>query len=249
MKIPKQISPDRIKDSIVEIRYSSKLPFEVAIGLFYKSLDDSYTYTNRPIGKQQIPTLFPSNLPQELTLSFGNQSLFFNDKIKIQLQPNSIVFNCLNDYVGWDNYKIEIEKVLVQLASVNVIDSFSRIGVRYISEYQNINLKDCVKFSFTFGMPDIQSDTYSFHSEFMFSNLKVLLNLNHKLPVVKSKNSTTQLSIVQLSVIDIDVIMENVNETDIEKFIKQIEVVHQKEKEVFFSLLKDDFLKTLNPVY
>lgn len=249
MKIPKKISPDRIKDAIVEVKYTSKIPFEVALGMFYNSLDETYMYTNRHIGKQQIPSALPSNLLEKLEIQFGNRASFYNDKIKIELQPNSIIFNCLNDYISWDIYKIEIEKVLSQLSKAAVIEVFIRVGVRYISEYPDIDLKDCVKFSFTFGMPAIVSDSYSFRSEFKQDNLRIILNLNNKLPVLSPKNSTNQLSITPVSNIDIDVIMENITVSDYNELLKSIEITHSKEKDVFFNLLNEKFLASLNPVY
>jgi uncharacterized protein (TIGR04255 family) len=249
MKIPKKISPDRIKDAIVEVKYTSKIPFEVALGMFYNSLDETYLYTNRPIGKQQIPGALPSNLLEKIEIQFGNRALFYNDKIKIELQPNSIIFNCLNEYISWDIYKIEIEKVLSQLSKAVVIEAYNRVGVRYISEYPDIDLKDCVKFSFTFGMPEIVSDTYSFHSEFKLDSLRIILNLNNKLPVLSPKNSTSLLSITPVSNIDIDVIMENITVSDYKELLECIERTQMKEKEVFFNLLNDNFLASLNPIY
>lgn len=244
MKIPKKISPDRIKDSIVEFRYISKIPFEVAVGIFYNSLDETYSYTNRPIGRQQ-----PQGLPEGLELQIGNRPLFYNDKIKIELQPNSIIFNCLSEYISWDLYKIEIDKALSQLNSTSVIEKFNRVGIRYISEYPNTDLKDCVKFSFTFGMPEIISKTYRFNCEFKQDNLRIILNLNSNLPVINSFNSANNLSITPVSNIDIDVIMENIEELTYSSLMQRIDAAHLKQKEIFFSLLKEDFLSTLNPIY
>lgn len=249
MKIPKKISPDRIKDAIVEVKYSSKIPFEVAIGLFYKSLDDTYTYTNRSLGKQQIQNALPVNLFENLEIQIGNRTLFYNDKIKIEFQPNSIIFNCLNDYISWDFYKLEIEKVLAQLSEAGVIDNFTRVGVRYISEYPNIDLKDCVKFSFTFGMPDIVSDIYTFRSEFGQDGLRIILNLANKLPILNPRSTTAQPVITPISNIDIDVIMESLSLVSYKELLDIIETTHSKEKEVFFNLLKEVFLTSLNPIY
>jgi len=249
MNIPKKISPDRIKDAIVEVKYSTNIPFEVVIGMFYKSLDETYYYTNRPLGKQQLTGVLPVNFLEKIEIQIGNRALFYNDKIKIELQPNSIIFNCLNDYISWDIYKPEIEKVLSQLSNAGVIETYTRVGVRYISEYPNIDLKDCVKFSFSFGMPDIVSDTYTFHSEFKNGGLRIILNLNNKLPIVNSKNPSTQLPITQISNIDIDVIMENLALVNNKELLESIETTHLKEKEVFFNLLNENFLASLNPVY
>ena len=246
MKIPKYISPDRIKNAFVEVRYTTKIPFEIAVGLFYQSLDESYFYTSRPLGGKQVD--LPINSPQNLKI-LVNQPLFYNDKIKIEFQPNSIIFNCLNEYISWKKYKPEIIKALTQLTKAKVIERYTRIGLRYISEYPNIDLRNCVKFSFTFGMPEINSETYSFRSEFKVNDLKVILNLNNHLPIANSKGATNEITITPTSSIDIDVIMDNMDVKDLKIILTNIDMIHDKEKEIFFTLLKEQFIETLNPIY
>jgi uncharacterized protein (TIGR04255 family) len=243
MKIPKKITPDRIRDSIVEVRYNTHVPYEALIGIFYQAVKDSFKYSNRPLGKQQFPISAPA-LPQEITLSLGGLSLFHNDKIKVQLQPNSIIFNCVGDYVGWENYKSEIEKAITIFSNSIEIESYSRLGIRYISEYPNYDLVDCVKFNFTFGMPDIKSDTYSFRSEFKWEEYKVILNFNNKLLVVRKHGKQP----TSTSIIDLDVI-ENINEKDLKTLLTKLDRIHSKEKEVFFNIIDEKFLETLNPEY
>jgi uncharacterized protein (TIGR04255 family) len=260
MKIPKLISPDNLKDAIVEVKYAAtKTPFEVAIGLFYKSLDDTYTYTNRPvgipqlpnwpIGISQLPITLPLYLPPELKLTFGGQSFFYNNKIKIELKPNSIIFNCFKEYITWKKYKPEIEKVLSQLAKANIIENYTRVGIRYVNVYPDIDFKDCIKFSYTLGMPEINSETYTFHSEFKVDDLKVNLNLSNKLQTISAKSIPGQVAVTPVSIIDVDVIKDNFNETEYKNILPYIETIHTKEKEIFFNLLEDKFLETLNPIY
>jgi uncharacterized protein (TIGR04255 family) len=243
MKIPRKITPDRIRDSIVEVRYNTDIQFEVLIGIFYQAVKPIFNYTNRPLGKQHFPV--SSSLPQEITLSFGGLSLFHNDKIKIQLQPNSIIFNCIENYIGWDEYKKEIERTLKIFIEVIGISSYTRIGMRYISEYPNYDLTDCVNFVFTFGLPHLKSDAYSFRSEFKWDIYRIILNLNNKLLVLKEHGKLP----TSTSIVDIDVIEDLAGETTFELLMSKFDTIHLKEKEVFFSLLKADFLEKLNPEY
>jgi uncharacterized protein (TIGR04255 family) len=241
MKLPKKITPDRIRDSIVEVRYNGKVPHEVAIGMFFKSLDDTYTYANRPFGKSS-----KENIPSELNFPFGNPlpifpNLFHNSKIKIQLLPGSIVFNCLNEYILWDNYKNEIQHALNQMLNAGVVDKFTRVGLRYITEYPNEDLNNCVKFTFTFGMPQLKSDAYSFQAEYRLDEHRIVLRLKNNLA---KKNQVSPIS-----TIDIDVIKENLNIVNSQQLFVELDDLHLKEKEVFFSLLKEDFLENLKPEY
>ena len=231
-QIPKKITPDRIKDSVIEIRYVPKLPFEVLIGIFFNALDESYIYSVKP----RVHSLSMD----------ANSALFYNEFIKLQLLPNSFVFNCMDKYIGWDIYKEEINKVFRQIYSDKYIHQFTRIGVRYVSEYEGMDLRSCVNFDFTFGMPDIVSSSYSFQSEFYYNGMKAILNLHNNIRILKEK---TEGNSPFSSLIDIDVINENFNEISIDNLMDKIEVTHLRQKEIFFTVLRDEFLKTLNPEY
>lgn len=234
MNTPKKISPDRLKDTFVEIRYESKLPFEVVIGSIFHSLDGSYFYTNRQTSKNQVGSL---------NISVGSSPLFYNDKIKVLLIENSLLFNSLSTYIGWEEYQKEIEKVISQILKKNSpINHFTRASVRYISEYEKTNITDCFKFSFTFGMPNVKSDVFTFRSEFIEDNLKIFLNLQSNVKVRNKEGDN-------ISTVDIDVLNENLKCETIEEIMSEATKAHKKQKDIFFSIINDDFLKSLNPIY
>ncbi|MBA2329509.1 MAG: TIGR04255 family protein [Flavisolibacter sp.] len=249
MSLPRKITPSNLKEAVVEIRYISRLPFEVLIGIFYKALANDYTYSNRPIKPMPVRQPIPAKMGQEITIRIGNLSLFYNDKISIQLAEQSIVFTSLDEYIGWKEYKPELEKALTKLYSTKTIMQCIRVGLRYISEYENKNLKDCIKFSFSFGLPQVESETTGFHSEFMYNNSKIVLNLSNKVPFIKQQSSGNQAEIITTSIVDIDVISDNLTLTSLEELLKAIEENHTKEKEIYFSMLQPDYLESLNPEY
>jgi uncharacterized protein (TIGR04255 family) len=249
MKLPKKISPDNIREAVVEVRYISDLSFELLVGIFFAALDESYTYTNIPPRNSAISGPVVVNERNEITFQVGVASLFYNDKITIKLAPNMLVFSCLNKYIGWEDYRPEIEKALIQIMATNHVTKCTRVGVRYISDYAQMDLRDCTKFSFKFGLPAIESDTVAFHSEFLYNGIKVILNLNNKVPYSKLNPSTKRFEIVKTSVVDIDVIADNLEVARVEEVLKVIEDNHLKEKEIFFGMLNDEFLNSLNPQY
>lgn len=249
MQLPKKISPDNIKESVVEVKYLSNLPFEILLGMFFNALDDTYKYTNRP---PQAPAALQGNIGnpgQELKIRIGNASLFYNDKISIQLSPNTFVFTCLERYIGWEVYEPEIKKALEMLNKTGHITKWIRVGIRYISEYRGKDLKDCIKFDFSFGLPEVISETTAFRSEFLYKGSKVILNLNNKVPVINQNLSTKQVEISQSSIVDIDIISDNLQLENLSDLLKVIHDNHDKEKEVYFGMLREDFFKSLNPEY
>lgn len=249
MQLPKRIYPDNIREAVIEIKYISALPFEVLVGIFFNAFDNSFTYTNRPINQPAINPGIQAHLGEEITIKLGTSNLFYNEKISIQVSPNTFVFNCLNQYIGWTDYKPEIEKALKLLMATNHIQQCTRVGLRYISQYSETDLKDSIKFNFTFGLPDIQSETSAFRSEFPYHGTKVILNLNNNVPFIKQQLSTKQVELIQTSIIDIDVIADKLQIKSLEKLMDVIEDNHTKEKEIFFGMLNEDYLKSLNPQY
>ena len=244
MQLPKKITPDSIINAVVEIRYESNTPFELLIGLLAHAFDDSYTYTARPLKPSPMATPI-----QELTLNFGGQSLLYNSKISIRLLPNSFVFNCLGKYIGWESFRQEINKALLIIENSGHILKWNRLGLRYITEYLKTDLKDCTKFSFTFGFPAVQSLSTTFHNEFEYQGVKVIMNLNNKVPTVRQQEPNKMLEVVPTSIIDVDVIKEPLALKKAEEIMTVMDEVHNYEKEVFFTLLTKEFLETLHPEY
>ncbi len=246
MQLPNKITPDRIHQAIVEIRYESSLPFEILLGMFFNSLDKTYFYTTvNPRVRNNIPL---SQIQRGLLNIDISQIHFYNEKIQVTIRPNAWTFSCIKEYIGWNNYLPEIEKVVKQFFDIDVINHVTRIGVRYISRYPSIPISEFINFSFSFGMPEVNSENYLFRSEFNKDDCKVLLNLHNNVRVAEPDDANS-LELKIFSIVDIDVIKQGFNEKEIKQIIKYIDNAHFTEKSVFFKLLKSDFLASLNPEY
>jgi uncharacterized protein (TIGR04255 family) len=247
MRLPTKINPDSIRDSIIEIKYSSSLPFEVMVGYIFNALDDTYKYTNRPAPfTKDEQEVFQR---AALELQMGPQNIFFTDTIKLDLRPNSLVFNCLDKYKGWAVYKAEIVKTLRQISTIKEIQKYTRVGLRYVSEYPETDIASCTKFKFSFGIPSIVSDTYAFRSEFSVDNYTVILALQHKAQMITGIMKDGGAETKPISIIDIDIIAKNLSINIVDELFSFLDKIHEKEKEIFFSLLDENYLKKLNPVY
>lgn len=234
MRLPIKVDNKFIKDSIVEIQYTSTLPHEVLIGYFFKVLDNTYKYVPQSHGIHiQLGQITQGVQP----------TLFFNDKIKIQLTPNSIVFNSLEIYIGWKSYQEEIEKILRQILEIPEIEFYTRVGVRYINEFPELTIKSISKFGFSFNFPEIVSDSFSFGSSFQIDGFQVNINLLNSVRIPNNNGVLSQ--------IDIDVIKNNlkIKNSDIEDVLVILNDVHDAEKKFFFGMLQDDFFQSLNPEY
>ena len=65
MRVPVKITPDRIRDSIVQIFFQSSVPFDALIGVFYTTLLNSgWKYAgkaNQPLEPNKLVIEFTAN--------------------------------------------------------------------------------------------------------------------------------------------------------------------------------------------
>lgn len=250
MKIPIKIQPDRIKDSIVQVFFTSDLPFELLIGYFHRVLiKEQFHYISQPniINQGLIEKQQQAN--QEININLSH--LFVNDKktVKLQIHPNkSLSFNNISAYIGWAAYSEYIDRVLNTLINADLIKSVNRVGVRYISEFQNINILDKIKFNYDTSFPGSPITTSQSNLRWIDGDKRISMNIASGIPVHGIVNDKG-LEVEFISLIDVDVIKSDFDSIKLDSIIEIISATHNKQKEVFFSLLKEDFLNELNPVY
>lgn len=240
MRVPIKIEPDRIKDSIVQVSFVSKYPYEVLIGYIYNVLtSNDFNYIAGP--QPQIVN------PRGVSINNVNLSPQFIDKenlVRIQLQQSNFLnFNITSKYIGWDVYSRIISKVLILLKDAQIIVAYTRIGIRYVSEFFNIDVLDKVKFSIDASFPGKKIESSTTNLKWVDDDFQIVLNIVSKLPL--PLNNTKDF----VSLIDVDVIKQGFQIVDVVELLTLIDLCHKKQKEVFFSLLTEDFLSELNPQY
>lgn len=243
MQIPVKINPDRIRDSIIQVFFQADIPFEPLIGFCYMALEKSgWKYTNRQ----------PLTEPQKgLVLEFApiTQHFFIKDYVRLQLFPNqSFAFNCINKYIGWKEYSTYIESVIKELSATGHFISFSRIGIRYISEFTNIDILEKIKLETT--LIPISGEMKSSNYRFAFEENGVSKNIQiaSKLPVNATLGDNKEL-VNFVSLLDVDIVRKGLNINEPKELWHEIDSLHTLEKTTFFGLLTDEFLQSLNPEY
>lgn len=242
MQIPKKITPDRIRESLVQFTYGINIPFIPSIGYFHSLLSlVGYEFTSKNEDKSEDKQL----------ISLEQVFINYTDKIKVQINPNqTLTFNCAEEYIGWEIYYSKIHEIVEILFSKGLITGISRIGIRYISEFPGINIYDNISLKYNFPLVEVKNNkNVSFRIEEIDedNDLKIInIHANKKLENgflnVSESNSLS-------SIIDVDIIKKDIQLSDCENVMASLINLHNKEKFVFFNILKDDFIKTLNPEY
>ncbi len=237
MNLPDSITPNRIKNSILEVFLNYKEPFEILFGYFYNNVLENGNYKSIELSDDNSSSEDSNN----------KNILFYNETIKFVFSEKSLIINCNDKYENWSSYFDEIKNV-INFFNFEKDIVINKIGLRYISEYPNMDLRDNIKFEFKFGFPNISSNSYSFNTEFNYKEALIILTLRNQIPF---NVNTNKEETINLSIIDIDVIQENINLNikEVENIYKKIETNHLYEKEIFFNILNENFLKSLNPQY
>lgn len=240
MPVLAKITPDYLRDTIVEIRYEAELPYDILKGLLYKELIGDFQLLSEinPLGILQLG-------PQQHLKLGGSDALDFTDEeIKIQIHENRIVFNSLGSYPGWKQYFPKIQTVLRKLFLTKYINSFRRVGIRYISEFPDILIFDKIKLNLSFTFTEAALYNTTVRAEMNEEGSRVVLNLANNVRRQPPHQDNF------FSIVDIDVIEEvPFNAVNLDGLFKHIDRLHSIEKRIFQKLLKPEFLNTLNPEY
>jgi len=236
----RSISPDPVVNAVVELRFDCSVPKPAVYGIMYAALKAQY---GKP---ESLPVM---QLPEQIRLndaSFRWKPWYrlSGPGVTAQVGPDVLALNCDCDpaYMKWHQFWPLIQNTLAQVRACGVVTAITRIGVRYISFFEGVNIFDRLKLTVTLDGQPLSSGATSFVTVLNDGGLLQRLALNNDVqlhaPAGDRKGSTVDIDTFQAL---------NLDSFDaVETIICQ---AHRREKERFFALLRDDFLAGLNPEY
>lgn len=237
--LPIKIDPDNIKESIVQVMFSTEVPNELLPGYFHQLFAESFEYSaNAP----DFSELFKFPIPINITQS--RPPIFSNKEIKFQLEAiGGITFNTNERYIGWDNYFPQIEKVLTVAFENGIIKDVTRIGIRYISEYEDG----------VYGKINLKLDLPIWQEEPLLSNFKFENETDGFSVVLGVRSVSTEFQERKnqkiSSIIDVDVVKNGINLNELNQVLDFIGRGRKIGKKTFFNLLTEEYVSTLKPQF
>jgi uncharacterized protein (TIGR04255 family) len=151
---------------------------------------------------------------------------------------------------GWRDLSARFDETLNLLKQTDVVKTVHRFGLHYINYFDHNILRN-LTLAFSVDGESLFGESTLFKTVIPCDGYKLQLQVltevkvTPQIPSLKIKQGETG------SLIDIDCYQDYPGaEGDLLKAIGTfIESAHAGEKQVFFSLLNDDFLKTFNPQY
>jgi uncharacterized protein (TIGR04255 family) len=225
MRLPKKLSPHLLLETFVEVHFETQ--------------SSRYTYV-----PGQAQTLSVPNAQESLQLRTQQESMFLGEETVLRIRAGHVSFNSVDgQYLGWEQYSRVILWVLAQLLGTGEVKHFTQVGIRYINglPWRPFNEQLRIQLLNLPGQPEPER-THIQTSLRTPDGLVVNLTVTDQQPVFNQREKQT--------LFDIDVVWSVVAPTtDLGILFEWLKHVHQREKEIFFGLLNEDFLATLAPEY
>lgn len=249
MKLPKTIELANLIETIVEIRLvpNSNLDRDLWAGILVSRLDKvGFRYHKVPQWNvvSEGDTAIKVSIEKDKVNSTIN--LFVNDEdgVLLLISGSTMSFNCKKGkYIGWDKYFDKIVEILKIVESEHIIQSYERTMIRYISEY-NFNILEKV---------DVAVDS---HSDNRYNTLEICLTRQEErtnayitISGLRERLSKPTKEKRVTSLFDVNVFERLTENANFEDVCNSLHNIHRIEKESYFGLLKEDYVKSLNPVY
>lgn len=238
MPLPKKISPCPIIDTTLEIRFKSLMPAEAIFGVIYEKFNKTYPQT------EKLPVL---QIPEEIrnhdqNLIFQPHYRLKNDKFIISVGPRIIAFGLPGEYVGWSEFSSESKSMFTKVKKLNILNKIDRLGLRYVNFFDG-DIFEKTKLTINLDNAHFLTEQTHYRATIKSSDFSQILQIVNNASV--NKNSKISIG----SIVDIDTSIERTDSSIYAGLNDFIEDAHSVEKKLFYSLLKDDFIATLNPEY
>ena len=239
-KIPTKLGICPLVDALLEIRFNSDLDKSVIFGYIYGLLKDAYPgrVVNLPLS--QIPAQIRDNDPN---LQFKPLYRIEGESTIVQIGTDVICLSSKIPYIGWNALSEKALDIINKLYRAGVIKRVVRLGHRYINFFKG-NIDDKLNMSFVF-VPKYSILNRLIRTEIVDGQFISTLQYSNSAEYRPHFSTSVQKGCL----IDIDTFRLYNDDSFLRSIKTEIDSAHASEKMLFYSLLKDEFIRELDPVY
>jgi uncharacterized protein (TIGR04255 family) len=237
-RLPIKIDPCPIAEAILEIRFVTSESWPTLPGLLFAKIRERYPE------QKDLPLV---QLPEEIRRrepAFTYQPLiqFHSRDFLIQFGPRVIgLVTKSKEYLGWAALEEEMTWLVSELQQTGFVSEGERLGVRYINFF-SLDIFEKLELEVSTGKKPLAG-------ELSVTSVLTRPPLTSRLLVANSAILGTGDSARHGSVLDVDVWLGSLDFDLFQNGVAKFAEAHHFEKQIFFGLLKPDFLATLNPAY
>jgi uncharacterized protein (TIGR04255 family) len=241
-KLPLELKKNTILEAIFELRFEPEPPNEAVFGVIYPMMMEKFQDL-KPIS---LPILQIPEAVRNADSNFKYQPLnrLQGNGISISIGPRVISFSMVKPYIGWNNWKSSVMEILRGLSARPVIKKVERTGLRYLNFIER-NV-----------FPLINAEVKIIDSSVkpLSTSVRVEIPEGEYIKALQLANNASINEKGQVksgSLIDIDIVRnKEIGNYDFGINLETIlDKSHLMAKQLFFNILKEDFLNELEPVY
>lgn len=239
MTLPQSIAPCPIIEVGAGVSFETDIPENALPGIIFQEVKADFPKSNSlPLAQMpmQIRSKDPNLARQPLHVLEG-------DHRQIAIGSGSITLLLRGDYAGWHVLSHEISSVLGRIEKAGIAKKVNRFGLRYINFFEG-DAFDKLTFAASISGQSVLNKGTFFRTTLESLPFRVKLQIGNELSI-KTKLQTKG------TILDIDTYLDNppINDDFTTSYSAFLEKAHSIEKNLFFSLLRPEFLQTLTPKY
>jgi len=236
---PIQLKKSPIVDSICDMRFDSSLPLDIVPGVIVNALNSLEIKDLQKLPVLEMPESMRAADPNLLYAPYYHAKI---GDITIQLGGRMIALSSPLPYIGWDSFRPQITDIIRVILDTAVISKVVRVAIRNVNFF-GLDILDNSKYS-------IQTPIEHSCSQYHYTDYYNDGDLTIKTTIAnKAIRHESESEPVEGSVIDIDSYIEDSIDANLDIMLSKIDKAHLEGKNVFFDLLNDEFIETLEPIY
>lgn len=230
--LPIKLEHDSIVDAIIEVRFETNLNPNVVFAYIYGKVREKFNGKVLSLPISQMP---PDIIRQDPALKFKPLYRIEGETCSLQVGAQMIALSSKIPYIGWNDFSTMFYEI-VNLC-FEYFNKITRLGLRYINFFEG-DISN--KININFNLSDkYKPSKLNIQTEVLVDGIPNTVQYTPN-AVWESKNG---------AVIDIDTFKLYSAPLGLKDLLSDIELVHQCEKRVFISLLKDELIQELGPQY
>lgn len=237
-KLPSHITPCPILEAVMEIRFVTGHDWALLPGLLFTLIREHYPIME----KLPIASMPEDILRNDPGFTYAPRMRFIGEKFVVQFGPRVVSLLTKGEYPGWNRVESELLWLLERLQSAGFIHEGERLGMRYIDFFEGDIFSRLVLDVRSNGQ-SVSGVEMNFATVFRRGDLTARLVLNNGALV------TLGSKVASGSILDLDVWLDASGFDVFGNALERFEEAHRCNKEIFFGLLKTDFLDSLAPEY
>ncbi len=245
MKLPTKLGKEPLADILFEMRFKSRLPASSLLpGVLFSGLPGENS-------SERLPVAY---LPEQVRNADRNlayapvERVHWSDKYTLLIGDRSLAVASKLPYRGWADFKPSIIKVVGLVQGARILEAVERCSIKAIDIVPNTvgQPRDVVISELRIGDYDVLERTFHVRAEIEREGLLHIVQLGSEARATVAGEKRVGV------LIDTDTILQ-LSDAPMDGFVEQLpqllDKLHDGNKQMFFSFLKEGALKQLDPRY